>query len=195
MHIVPLLNHGLLLLAKDGSFAQIGADHEAVSLLAEREDRLPDVHLGNFRVQHDLLYDRSNVFEVLWRRCCAPIQRLRHVIARTKWKRNKDDLANVDQWLEYLDGSHDASITSHESHNDLGSPVVAIHRLLDHLVAPRTVILVQHVEYMAVSTQVLLFKFALNVALLVKELLGPLVTGARVRRNENVVRVCLLGRI
>ena len=77
----------------------------------------------------------------------------------------------------------------------MGSPVVAIHRLLDHLVAPLTVILVQHVEYMAVSTQVLLFKFALNVALLVKELLGSLVTGARVRRNKNVVRVCLLGRI
>ena len=77
----------------------------------------------------------------------------------------------------------------------MGSPVVAIHRLLDHLVAPRTVILVQHVEYMAVSTQVLLFKFALNVALLVKELLRSLVTGARVRRYENIVRVCLLGRI
>ena len=96
MHVVSFLNHGLLLLAKDGFFTQIGADHEAVSLLAERHDRLPDVHLGDFRVQNDLLYDRSYVFEVLWCRCCAPVQRLCHVIARTKWKRNKDDLANVD---------------------------------------------------------------------------------------------------
>ena len=73
--------------------------------------------------------------------------------------------------------------------------MVAFHCLLDHLVAPRTVILIQHVEYMAVSSQILLFKFALNVSLLVKELLSFLVTGARVCRYENVVRVCLLCRI
>ena len=96
VHIVPFLDQSFLLLAEDGLLPQVRTDHETIALLSERHDRLPDVHLGDFRVQHDLLYDRSNVFEVLWRRCCAPVQRLRHVIARTKWKRNKDDLANVD---------------------------------------------------------------------------------------------------
>ena len=73
--------------------------------------------------------------------------------------------------------------------------MVAVHCLLDHLVAPRTVILIQYVEYVAVGTQTLLIKFALNVALLVKELLGFLVARARICRNKNVVRVCLLSRI
>ena len=81
MHIISLLYHCLLPLSKDGFFTQIGADHEAVAFLAKRQDRLPDVDLGNFRVQNDLLYDRSNVFEVLWGRRCAPVQRLCHVIA------------------------------------------------------------------------------------------------------------------
>ena len=48
---------------------------------------------------------------------------------------------------------------------------------------------------MAVGAQVLLFEFALDVALQVEELLGFLVAGARIRRYENVVRVGLLLRV
>ena len=57
VHIVALLDKSFLLLSKHRLLSEIRADHEAVSFLSEGHYCLPDVHLGDFAVKHDLSDD------------------------------------------------------------------------------------------------------------------------------------------
>ncbi len=79
-------------------------------------------------------------------------------------------MTNVYQRLKLLDESHDASITSHKGNDNRGATIITLHCPLDYLVAARTVILVEYVKNMAICPLVVLFKFALDVALLVQKI-------------------------
>ena len=192
MHIVPLLDESFLLLSEDGLLPQVRTDHETIALLPERHDCLPNVHLGQARVQDDLPNDRPQIFEVLGSGRRPPLQRLRHVVSRAERQRNEDKLADIDEFLQHLDGPHDAPVTPHKNDNDLCTPIVTIDRLLDHFVAALAVVFLEHVEKVAIGAHIMLFKFALHVALLVEKLLGFLVAGAWIRGDENVMCVGLV---
>ena len=86
---------------------------------------------------------------------------------------------------------HNATITTHEHHNNLRSVVITFDRLLDHLVASRAIILIQHIENVSIRSQPLLLELTLHVALLVQELLSLLVSRSWICSDKDVVRVRL----
>ena len=189
VNIVPFLHHSLFLLTKNALLPQVRLNHETVTLLSECHNRLPNVNLGDLRVQHNFPDDRPDVLEVLWGRGRSPFQCLCHVISGPKWQSNENNFPDVNQGLEDLNRSHNSPITSHQRHYNLGSSMETMHCLLNHFIAALAFIVVQNVEDMGVGTQAKLLKLALDVSLFVEELRGFLVAWAGIGREENVVRV------
>ena len=113
VHIVPLLDLAFLCAIKDGLFAQIATDHENIALLPQSHDRLPNVHLRHFRVQHDLFHDSAQITKVLHACISAPLQCLSHVITGTERECDEFHFTNVDKRFQDLDTPHDATVTAH----------------------------------------------------------------------------------
>ena len=57
--IVPLFDHFLLRAIENRLLAQVAPDHEYITLLSQCQNRLPDVNLSHFCVQHDFFDDSS----------------------------------------------------------------------------------------------------------------------------------------
>ena len=110
---VPLFYSLKLGFVEDCFLLRIRADHENVSLLAKREDGLPNIDLRYFAIQHDFFHYGPEILQVPHTGVRSPVQRLRHVITRAERERHEYDLSDIGHGLKHLDRSHDSTIAAH----------------------------------------------------------------------------------
>lgn len=176
MRKVPLLDPLHLGFVEDCFLLGVGADHENVSLFAKCEDGLPDVDLCYLAVQDDFFHYGPKILQVPHAGVWSPVQCLCHIVTRAEWERNKNYLADICHGLEYLNGAHDSTITSHQCNYDGRCFGVFRYCLLNHLVPPLVIISIKHIEDVTIRMLAMVVKSALDVALLVQKYLGLLVT-------------------
>ena len=173
---VPLLDPLQLGFVEDCFLLRVGADHENVALFAKCEDGLPDVDFCYLAVQDDFFHYGSKILQVPHAGVRSPVQCLRHIITRAERKCDKNYLADIGHGLEHLNGAHDSTITSHQCYYNRRCFRVFRYCLLNHLVPPLVIVSIKHIENVTICMFAMVVKSALNVALLVQEQLGFLVS-------------------